>query len=180
MVFHRDLFVAMRVCPHCDHHLRLTATERLEQIFDVGSFGRLDIPEVEVDPLRFRDEKKYTDRLKESRTKTGEIEAAVAASGKMGGLNVVAVVQYFAFMGGSMGLAVGEALIAGAERAIAEKVPLIVFAAAGGARMQEGILGPDAGCRDPAGHRNVQAHPVHPSDPRWTRCRRLLPGGGCS
>jgi acetyl-CoA carboxylase carboxyl transferase subunit beta len=139
MVFHRDLSAAMRVCPHCDHHLRLSAKDRLGQLFDDGVYERIAIPGVQADPLKFRDEKKYVDRLKESRSKTGENESVVVAAGKMGALDAVAVVQYFAFMGGSMGLAVGEALIAGAARAIADKAPLIVFAAAGGARMQEGI-----------------------------------------
>jgi len=140
MVFHRDLAAALRVCPHCDHHMRLTAKDRLDQIFDEASYERIELPEVQADPLKFRDEKKYVDRLKESRAKTGENEAVVVAAGKMGGLKAVSVVQYFAFMGGSMGLAVGEAMIAGAARAVADKAPLIVFAAAGGARMQEGIL----------------------------------------
>jgi acetyl-CoA carboxylase carboxyl transferase subunit beta len=140
MVFHRDLDAALRVCPHCDHHLRLMAKDRLDQIFDEAQYERVDLPDVQADPLKFRDEKKYIDRLKESRSKTGENEAVVVAAGKMGGMNVVMVAQYFAFMGGSMGLAVGEALIVGAARAIADRAPLIVFSAAGGARMQEGIL----------------------------------------
>ena len=140
MVFHRDLAAVLRVCPHCDHHLRLRATDRLAQMFDEGKFERISLPQVQADPLKFRDEKRYTERLKDNRAKTGEDEAVIVAHGTMGGLGAVIVVQDFAFMGGSMGLAVGEALIAGAERAVADKAPLIVFAAAGGARMQEGIL----------------------------------------
>ncbi len=140
MVFHRDLAAALRVCPHCDHHLRLRAADRLAQMFDEGIFHRISLPQVQADPLKFRDEKRYTERLKDNRAKTGEDEAVIVAHGTMGGLKAVVVVQDFAFMGGSMGLAVGEALIAGAERAVADKAPLIVFAAAGGARMQEGIL----------------------------------------
>jgi len=140
MVFHRDLDAAMRVCPHCDHHMRLNARQRLDQVLDDGTVERIAIREVPADPLKFRDERKYTDRLKDSRAKTGEDEAMVVASGTMNGLGVILCVQNFAFMGGSMGLAAGEAMLAGAERAVADGKPMIVFAAAGGARMQEGIL----------------------------------------
>lgn len=140
MIFHRDLDAAMRVCPHCDHHMRLNAQQRLDQVLDDGTVERIKIKDVPADPLKFRDEKKYTDRLKDSRAKTGEDEAMVVASGTMNGLGVITCVQNFAFMGGSMGLAAGEAMLAGAERAVADGKPMIVFAAAGGARMQEGIL----------------------------------------
>jgi len=140
MVFHRDLDAAMRVCPHCDHHMRLNARQRLDQVLDDGTVERIAVRDVPADPLKFRDEKKYTDRLKDARAKTSEDEAMVVASGTMNGLGIVTCVQNFAFMGGSMGLAAGEAMLAGAERAVADGKPLIVFAAAGGARMQEGIL----------------------------------------
>jgi acetyl-CoA carboxylase carboxyl transferase subunit beta len=140
MIFHRDLDAAMRVCPHCDHHMRLNARQRLDQVLDEGTVERIAVRDVPADPLKFRDEKKYTDRLKDSRAKTGEDEAMVVASGTMNGLGIIACVQNFAFMGGSMGLAAGEAMLAGAERAVADGKPFIVFAAAGGARMQEGIL----------------------------------------
>ena len=128
MVFHRDMAAALKVCPHCNHHLRLRATERLEQFFDDAAYTRIELPEVQADPLKFRDEKRYTDRLKDNRAKTGENEAVIAAHGLMGGLPAVAVVQDFSFMGGSMG------------QAVADRAPLIAVAAAGGARMQEGIL----------------------------------------
>jgi len=140
MVFHRDLDAAMRVCPHCDHHMRLNARQRLDQVLDDGTIERIAVRDVPADPLKFRDEKKYTDRLKDARAKTSEDEAMVVASGTMNGLGIVTCVQNFAFMGGSMGLAAGEAMLAGAERAVADGKPLIIFAAAGGARMQEGIL----------------------------------------
>ena len=140
MIFHRDLDAAMRVCPHCDHHMRLNARQRLEQLLDEGTIERIAVPDVPADPLKFRDVKKYTDRLKDARTKTDEDEAMVVASGTMNGLGIITCVQNFAFMGGSMGLAAGEAMLAGAERAVADRKPLIIFAAAGGARMQEGIL----------------------------------------
>jgi acetyl-CoA carboxylase carboxyl transferase subunit beta len=140
MIFHRDLDAAMRVCPHCDHHMRLNARQRLDQLLDEGTTERIAVRDVPADPLKFRDEKKYTDRLRDARAKTNEDEAMVVASGTMNGLGIIALVQNFAFMGGSMGLAAGEAMLAGAERAVADGKPLIVFAAAGGARMQEGIL----------------------------------------
>jgi len=140
MIFHRDLEAAQFVCPHCDHHMRIGPTERLKSLFDDGDYTCIDLPEVPSDPLKFRDSKRYTDRLKEARAKTSENEALTVAHGTMGGNNVVIAVQNFAFMGGSMGMAVGEALVAAATLATMQDAPLIVFAASGGARMQEGIL----------------------------------------
>lgn len=140
MVFHRDLLANHRVCPPCDYHFRLSPTERLTQLFDDGVYDRIALPEVAVDPLKFRDSKKYADRLKESRAKTGEHEAMVVSVGRLGGVEVVIAAQNFGFMGGSMGPAVGEALIKSAEEAVSRGAPLIVISAAGGARMQEGIL----------------------------------------
>ena len=140
MIFHRDLDAAMHVCPHCDHHMRLNARQRLDQLMDAGTIERIAIPDVPTDPLKFRDEKKYTDRLKESRAKTDENDAMVVANGTLNSIGLIALVQNFSFMGGSMGLAAGEAMLAGAERAVADGKPLVVFTAAGGARMQEGIL----------------------------------------
>ena len=140
MVFHRDLEANHRVCPQCDYHFRLSPRERLTQMFDDGRYERIEAPEVVADPLRFRDSKRYADRLKESRTKTNEREAMVVAVGRLGGLETVMAAQDFGFMGGSMGLAVGEALIKAAEEAVSRHAPLVVLAAAGGARMQEGVL----------------------------------------
>ena len=140
MVFHRDLLANHRVCPQCDYHFRLSPNERLAQLFDDGLYERIALPEVPADPLKFRDSKKYADRLKESRTKTDEQEAMVVAVGRLSDMETVIAAQNFGFMGGSMGLAVGEALIKSAEEAVARGAPLIVISAAGGARMQEGIL----------------------------------------
>ena len=140
MLFHRDLEENQHVCPACNHHLRIGPDQRFKALLDDSQFSRVALPPVLIDPLKFRDQKRYTDRLKESRTKTGEEEAVVVAHGAMGGQKAVIAVQNFAFMGGSMGLAAGEALIAAAQVAVLQKAALIVFSAAGGARMQEGIL----------------------------------------
>ncbi len=140
MIFHRDLVANLKVCPHCDHHLRATATERLGWTFDEGSFTRIELPKVPADPLRFRDSKRYTDRLKEARDKTRTEDALVVAHGKVGGHQAVVAAMEFAFMGGSMGAAVGEGLVAAARLAVLQEAPLIVFTASGGARMQEGAV----------------------------------------
>ncbi len=140
MIFHRDLEATLYVCSQCDHHMRIGPRERFAQVFDEGEHQRVELPEVVSDPLKFRDEKRYADRVKESRTKTGEDEAVVVAHGTLDGNAVVVAVQNFAFMGGSMGLAVGEAIVTAARLAVLQRAALIIFAAAGGARMQEGIL----------------------------------------
>ena len=139
MIFHRDLEKNLRVCQHCGHHLRLGVEERLTMLLDEG-FRRLELPKTAADPLRFRDVKRYGDRLKEAQTKTGRPEALNVAAGTMGGQPVVVAAMDFAFMGGSMGVAVGEGLLTAARSAIAERAALVVVAASGGARMQEGIL----------------------------------------
>ncbi|HJN04697.1 MAG TPA: acetyl-CoA carboxylase, carboxyltransferase subunit beta [Alphaproteobacteria bacterium] len=140
MIFHRDLAENLHVCPNCDNHLRIGPKERFAQLFDEGDYQPIALPAVTVDPLRFRDQKRYLDRLKDIRNRTGEEEAMAVAHGKMGGQQAVVVVQNFAFMGGSMGLATGEALVTAARLAVMQEAALVVFAAAGGARMQEGIL----------------------------------------
>lgn len=140
MVFHKDLEENQFVIPSSGHHMRISAKERLEHFFDNGAFETLDIPKVATDPLRFRDEKRYVDRLKEARNKTALEDAVLAAQGTIEDLPIVAVVQDFAFMGGSLGMAAGETIIKAFETALAEKRPLVLFAASGGARMQEGIL----------------------------------------
>jgi acetyl-CoA carboxylase carboxyl transferase subunit beta len=140
MIFHRELEKTSKVCPHCGHHLRLNADERLKLLFDEGVFQRIELPKAPVDPLKFRDSKRYTDRLKEAQTKTGVNDAMHVAHGTMGGLNVVVAVLDFSFMGGSMGMAVGESLLAAARLAIVQNAPLIMIISSGGARMQEGIL----------------------------------------
>jgi acetyl-CoA carboxylase carboxyl transferase subunit beta len=140
MIFHRELESNHRVCPHCGHHMRIGWKRRLEILYDDGVYERVETPRAEIDPLRFRDRKRYTDRLKEAQAKTGEQDAIIVAHGRMGGSGVVAAVFNFDFMAGSMGVAVGEGLLAAAAKAVAEKAPLIVVPASGGARMQEGIL----------------------------------------
>lgn len=140
MIFHRELVETLYVCPSCDHHMGITPRERFAGLFDGGVFVTVATPEVNADPLQFRDQKRYPDRMKEARKKTGEAEAMLVARGDIGGVHVVCAGQDFTFMGGSMGMAVGNALIAAAETAVKSHSPLIVFSAAGGARMQEGIL----------------------------------------
>ncbi|GJL94836.1 MAG: acetyl-coenzyme A carboxylase carboxyl transferase subunit beta [Hyphococcus sp.] len=139
MIFQKDLDAAHQVCPSCQYHLPLGSTERLAMIFDDARYSLIDVPEPVVDPLKFRDEKKYVDRLKESRRKTGQTDAMQVASGAIDGAGVIIAIQNFRFMGGSMGLALGEAMLKAAEEAVSRRAPLIVFAASGGARMQEGI-----------------------------------------
>ncbi|MBF0327005.1 MAG: acetyl-CoA carboxylase carboxyltransferase subunit beta [Alphaproteobacteria bacterium] len=140
MIFHRDLEKALNVCGHCGHHMRLSVKKRLEMLFDEGRYTRIELPKIIDDPLKFRDQKRYSDRLKETRAKTGEHDAIVVAHGKMGGLGVVIAAFNFDFQGGSMGVAVGEGIVAAAELAVLQDAPLIVIPASGGARMQEGIL----------------------------------------
>lgn len=140
MIFTRELEENLSVCPKCDHHERIGPKERFTQLFDEGSCVELATPRTPEDPLKFRDSKRYVDRLKAARASTGESDAFINARGTIEGHRVVIGVQDFAFMGGSMGQAVGEAFIQGVEAAIADKAPYIVFTASGGARMQEGIL----------------------------------------
>jgi acetyl-CoA carboxylase carboxyl transferase subunit beta len=120
--------------------MRLSAEERLESIFDDGVFEEIEVPDVQTDPLGFKDQEKYTDRLKKARQKTGDKDAVKVCFGALEGEPVVVALQNFSFMGGSLGMAAGEAIITAAETAVAKQTPLILFAAAGGARMQEGIL----------------------------------------
>ena len=124
----------------CDHHDRVGPKVRFEALFDRKKYELLDSPEVKEDPLKFRDTKRYTDRVKIARASTGERDALINAIGKVEGHTAVVGVQDFAFMGGSMGVAVGAAFLTGVERAIKKRCPYVLFTAAGGARMQEGIL----------------------------------------
>ncbi|MBB3764154.1 acetyl-CoA carboxylase, carboxyltransferase subunit beta [Sphingomicrobium lutaoense] len=140
MVFLREWEGNAHVCPRCDFHDRIGVKERFELLFDDGKWEELPSPEVREDPLKFRDTKKYTDRMKQARAKTQRKDALINAKGKIDGRPVVVGVQDFAFMGGSMGIAVGAAVVAGLRAAIEAKRPYILFTAAGGARMQEGIL----------------------------------------
>ena len=140
MVFHKDLEENQYVIPASGHHMKIAAGDRLDHFFDGGEYEVLENPKVAVDPLKFRDEKRYTDRLKDNRAKTGRNDAITNALGEIDGLPIVVTVQDFAFMGGSLGMAAGEAIIAAFETAIEKKRPMVLFAASGGARMQEGVL----------------------------------------
>ncbi len=140
MVFVKELEDNLNVCPHCEHHERIGPLKRFEQVFDPASYSIVPLPKVPDDPLKFRDTKRYVDRIKAARLATSEGDALITAIGKIEGHKAVIGVQDFAFMGGSMGLAVGEAFVRGVETAIRETCPYIIFTAAGGARMQEGIL----------------------------------------
>ena len=140
MIFHRELKDNLNVCPGCNFHMAITPRDRFQALFDNGAFEEVKVPEALADPLHFRDEKRYIDRMKDARRKTGESEAMLVAHGDIHGLRVVCAGQDFSFMGGSMGMAVGNALLTAAEAAVKRKAPLVVFSAAGGARMQEGIL----------------------------------------
>ena len=140
MIFHRDLEAAQFVCPKCGHHMRIGAAARFASVFDAGMYEELPAPTVVADPLRFRDERKYTDRLKDARAKTGKQDALQAARGTIDGLPVMVAVQSFDFLGGSLGMGVGEALVLAMDAAVAEKRPFVLFVSSGGARMQEGIL----------------------------------------
>jgi acetyl-CoA carboxylase carboxyl transferase subunit beta len=139
MIFHRDLTKNLKVCQHCNHHMRLGANERLEMLFDDGVFEKVEVEAPITDPLKFRDVKRYTDRLKESKAKTKSNDAIMVAHGKVGGTQTVMAVFDFAFMGGSMGLAVGDGVIKAARLAVKQHTPLVVLTSSGGARMQEGI-----------------------------------------
>lgn len=130
----------MYVCTKCGHHLRLYVDKRLKQLFDDGIYTEMVLPAVKEDPLKFRDTQKYVDRLKVYRKKTGNNDAIKVGTGKVGGIDAVVAAMDFSFMGGSMGTAVGEGIVAAAEYAYEHDCPLIIASASGGARMQEGML----------------------------------------
>ncbi len=140
MVFHKDLESNKWVIPGSGYHMKMPAKARLDDLFDEGAYESLPQPKAVIDPLKFRDSKKYLDRLRDSRAKTSQEDTILAAVGTVQGVKLVAVVHEFNFMGGSLGVAAGEAIIKAFERATAEKCPLVMFPASGGARMQEGIL----------------------------------------
>jgi acetyl-CoA carboxylase carboxyl transferase subunit beta len=140
MVFYRDLEANQWVVPGSGHHMKIKASDRLVAFLDGGKFDLVALPSVPQDPLKFRDQKRYTDRLKEQRTKTGMEDAVLVATGKLYDQPVTVAVQDFDFMGGSLGMAAGSAIIAALEKAADTKTPLVLFASSGGARMQEGTL----------------------------------------
>ena len=140
LVFHKDLEANQMVVPGSGYHMRISTKARLASLFDGGAYDDIAIPETPVDPLKFRDEKRYTDKLKEARAKTGLTDAVKIAFGKLEGQSVTVGVQDIEFMGGSLGTAAGEAVICGMELAVERKTPFIIFTASGGARMQEGMF----------------------------------------
>lgn len=140
MIFAKELEKNLKVCPQCGHHMRATGRERLRWIFDDGSSARIELPKAPADPLGFRDQKRYADRLREARQKTQLEDALVVAHGTIGGHKAVVAAMEFDFMAGSMGAAVGEGLVAAARLALLQEAPLIVFTSSGGARMQEGAI----------------------------------------
>ena len=140
MLFHREVTDNLNVCTNCGHHMNITPRHRFEALFDGGIFTEVAVPEPVADPLQFRDQKKYPERMKTAQKSTGEKEAMLVAEGEIWRTPIVAAAQDFSFMGGSMGMYVGNAIVAAAERAVKLKRPLVLFSAAGGARMQEGIL----------------------------------------
>ncbi len=140
MMFHTELEKTRKICTHCGHHMRATVTERLNWTFDEGKLTRIELPKVPADPLKFRDSKRYPDRLKEHRERTQLDDAIAVAHGTIGGHKAVVAVMAFEFIGGSMGAAVGEGIVAAAKLAVLQDAPLIVFTASGGARMQEGAV----------------------------------------
>ncbi len=140
MLFHKDFERTLRVCSRCGHHMRLPVRTRLVTLFDSGSFTYIELPQTQFDPLKFRDRKRYVDRLKEAQIQTGEDDAIIVAHGTMGGTPLVMAVFNIDFLKGSMGLAVGEGLVAAAELAVLQEAPLVVVSAAAGLRLQEGIL----------------------------------------
>ena len=140
MVHHKDLEANQFVFPGSNYHVRMSAQQRFQNFFDGGEYMKAPVPEVPQDPLKFRDGRRYTERLKTAKTATELDDAVVVGEGLLEGLAVVAAVQDFRFMGGSLGMAAGEAVITGLLRAVDKRTPFVLFAASGGARMQEGIL----------------------------------------
>ncbi len=140
MLFHRDLLNNMNVCYHCGHHMKIGVRERLATMFDDGAYETIELPRVSADPLKFKDRKKYADRLKEAQGSNPKRDVLVVGSGRMGGIPVVIAAMDFTFMGGSMGSAVGEGLVRAAETAVLNNAALIAIPSSGGARMQEGML----------------------------------------
>src|SRR5687767_11812023 len=140
LVFYKDVEANQFVIPESNYHMRMSPATRMKSMFDGETWFDIAVPVVAIDPLKFRDERRYIDRLKDARTKTGLHDAVKLGYGKLEGQAVVIAVQDFDFMGGSLGMAAGEAVIKGFEKACEKGTPFILFAASGGARMQEGIM----------------------------------------
>ena len=140
LIFRSDLEANQYVVPGSDHHMKIPPAERLKHFLDRGEFQEVETPDVVQDPLKFRARERYSDKLRENRQKTGRRDAVMVATGNLLDVGVVVTVQDFAFMGGSLGMAAGEAILKGFEEAVRLNRPLILFTASGGARMQEGVL----------------------------------------
>lgn len=140
MIFSRELIASLKVCPQCGHHMRASAQDRLAWTFDPNSYTRIELPKIPADPLRFRDSKRYSDRLKEARDKTHLEDAIAVAHGTIEAEPAVIAAMEFEFIAGSMGVGVGEGIVAAARLAALQDAPLIVFTASGGARMMEGAI----------------------------------------
>jgi acetyl-CoA carboxylase carboxyl transferase subunit beta len=140
MVFHRDLEANQYVIPGSGYHMRMTSKQRLDTFFDGGAYEEIAVPDVPADPLKFRDERRYTERLRDARAKTGTADAVQVVSGTVENVPLIAAVQDFAFMGGSLGMAAGEAIVTGMMKAVETHKPFVMFAGSGGARMQEGVF----------------------------------------
>jgi acetyl-CoA carboxylase carboxyl transferase subunit beta len=140
MLFRRELEENLNVCRTCGFHLKVGAVRRLEIMFDDGKYKEIDLPKMVIDPLHFRDQKRYVERLRDARNKTGRRDAIVVGEGTIGNVKTIIAAFDFSFMGGSMGVGVGEAIVTAARRAVATKSALIIVPASGGARMQEGAL----------------------------------------
>ena len=140
MLHHQELVNSLFVCQHCQHHMRVKVEDRLAMLFDNGLYETVELQKTEPDPLKFKDRKKYTDRLKDAQTSTGRKDAIVVAKGLISGQKTVIAAFDFQFMGGSMGAAVGDGIVVAARHAVADRAALITIPASGGARMQEGIL----------------------------------------
>ena len=140
MVFHRDLEANHFVIPGSGYHMRMTTKQRLDHFFGEDAYEQIALPDVPVDPLKFRDERRYSERLRDARAKTGAADAVQVVTGEVESVPVVAAVQDFAFIGGSLGMAAGEAIITGMTMAVDQRKPFVLFAASGGARMQEGVF----------------------------------------
>ncbi len=140
MLFHRNLKDGLHICSSCGYHMQMPITERLELLFDDREYVEAELPEAAMDPLRFRDRRRYSERLRDARASTGRNDAIVVAHGRIGGSNAVAAIFDFSFMGGSMGVAVGDGILAAARLAVRNSAALVVVPSSGGARMQEGIL----------------------------------------
>ncbi len=140
MIFHKEFSQNLNVCPSCNYHMYMSPKDRFSSLFDDSLYSAIDYEAPEQDPLNFKDTKKYTDRIKDAQKSTGQKEAISISEGQLGGMKTIIACQDFKFMGGSMGMAVGNAILEGVKRAVKNKSPFILFAAAGGARMQESVL----------------------------------------